>query len=101
METLVIDAYEGQYVAIFNVPGTYWNRDIPDKKYVGIKLQGKYENITCDVNPDHIPNIWYKNGNKVLYLSILKALYECIEWAILWYNLYANTLKELGFLINP
>ena len=36
--TLVVDANEGQDVAIFNVPGTYWYTGIPDKKYVGIKL---------------------------------------------------------------
>ena len=51
------------------------NVDMPDEKDVSIKLEGQLVDITCGVNPDHIPNIWYKNGNKVLYLMILKDLY--------------------------
>ena len=43
----------------------------------------------------------YKNGTKVLYLIILRALYGCIQSALLWYNLYSNTLVEEGFIINP
>ena len=27
-------------------------------------------------------------------------IYGCIEYALLWYNLYAKTLKYLGFIIN-
>ena len=57
--------------------------------------------IMHEVNPDHIPNIWYKNGNKVLYFRVTKVLYGCIELDILCYHLYGNTLKELRFVINP
>ena len=38
---------------------------------------------------------------KMIYLRILKALYGCIKSALLWHDLYANTLKELGFVVNP
>ena len=37
----------------------------------------------------------------MIYLRILKALYGCIKSALLWHDLYANTLKELGFVVNP
>ena len=42
-----------------------------------------------------------ENGVKVLYLRLLKALYGCIESALLWYDIYMNTLKLQGLLINP
>ena len=77
------------------------NVHIPDEKDIRLNLEGNFVDIMYDVNTDHVTNIWYKNGNKVLYLRILKDLYRCIELDILWYNLYANTLKELGFVINP
>ena len=93
MSTLVLEAYEGQDVAIFDVPGAYLNADMPDEKDVRLKLEGKFVYIMCDVNQYHIPNIRYKNVNKVLYLIIMKGIYECIELALLWYDLYANTLK--------
>ena len=100
MDTLAVDKYEIQDVEIFDVPGDYLSADIPDGKYVRIKLEGKLVDIKCGVNPYHIPNIRYKNGKKVLYLRIMKALYRWIEYILLWYDLYANTLKELSFVIN-
>ena len=50
METLVVDAYEGRDVAIFDVPGAYLNEDIPDETYVRIKLEGEFVDIMCGVN---------------------------------------------------
>ena len=91
MNTLVVEKYEGRYVEIFDVPGAYLNADIPDEKYVRLKLEGEFVDIMYNINTDHIPNIWYENGEKVLYLMIMKDLYGCIESAVLWNKLYANT----------
>ena len=30
-----------------------------------------------------------------------KALYGCIEYTILWYNIFTKTLKKLNFKVNP
>ena len=54
-----------------------------------------------EVNPEHKKNIRVRNGVKVLYIRLLKALYGCTESALLWYYLYSKTLKLQGFLINP
>ena len=101
MATLVVDSYEGQDVVIFDVPGAYLNANMPDEKDVRLDLQGEFMDIMCNLNTDHIPNIWYENGKKVIYLRILKALYEYIEWALIWYDQYSNNLKESAFTINP
>jgi hypothetical protein len=37
----------------------------------------------------------------VLYLQLLKALYGCVKSALLWYELFAGTLTEMGFQLNP
>ena len=44
-----------------------------------------------------------KRGKRVkcLYVKVLRALYGCLESAFLWYQLYSETLKKLGFEINP
>ena len=98
---VAVDSYEGRDVAIFNVIGSYLNANTHDEKYVRLNLEDKFMDIMCDVNPDHILNIRHKNGNTVIYLRILKAMYGCIESSLLWYELYENNLKELGFIINP
>ena len=42
-----------------------------------------------------------EKGKKVLYLQLLKALYGCVQSALLWYNLFTNTLVRMGFKLNP
>ena len=32
---------------------------------------------------------------------MLKALYGCVRSALLWYELFAGTLKKMGFELNP
>ena len=34
-------------------------------------------------------------------MKILREIYGCIESALLWYELYAKTLKGMGFKLNP
>ena len=38
--------------------------------------------------------------NKVLHLKIVKALYGCVESALLWYQLFSSELTKIGFTIN-
>ena len=42
-----------------------------------------------------------KMGRRWFIWVLFKVLYVCIELYLLWYELYANTLKDLGFVINP
>jgi hypothetical protein len=43
----------------------------------------------------------YENGKKVLYLRLQKALYGCVNSALLWYELFTGTLQGMGFELNP
>ena len=104
LTTLLIDAHEGRDVAIFDVPGAYLQADLnagDDKERVILKLTGDFVDIMCQVNPEHTVNVIYENGKKVLYMAILKAIYGCIESALRWYELFSQTLKKEGFVINP
>jgi hypothetical protein len=55
----------------------------------------------CDVCKEYKKLVCYKHGRKVLYLRLLKALYGCVQSALLWYELFAGTLKDMGFVLNP
>ncbi len=37
----------------------------------------------------------------MLYLKLLKALYGCVQSALLWYKLFSTTLQGAGFELNP
>ena len=70
-------------MAIYDVPGAYLNADIPEDTVVLLNTKGEFVDIMCKVNPKHKKNICVENGVKVLYLRLLKALYGCMESALI------------------
>ena len=48
--TLLIDAYEEQDVAIFDVPGAYLHALLPKDKNIIMVLRNEFVDIMCDVN---------------------------------------------------
>ena len=34
-------------------------------------------------------------------MKLVRSIYRCIQSALLWYDLYSNKLKDMGFEINP
>ena len=54
----------------------------------------------CQINTEHKKNVRYENGQKVLYMLVLRAIYGCIESALQWYKIYSETLMKKGFELN-
>ena len=87
---------------LFYFPGAYLHASLPDNKHIVMVLRDEFVDIMCNVNPEYNKHIiTLKNGKRVLYLKVLRAIYGCIESALCWYNLYSDTLKNEGFTINP
>ena len=55
----------------------------------------------CEIDQTLASFVVYEKGKKVLYVQLDKALYGCVQSALLWYELYASTLKDMGFELNP
>jgi hypothetical protein len=99
MISLMIDAKERRDVATADVKGADSHTDMED--FVLSKLVGKAVNIMCQVNPKYEKFVVIENGKKVLNLQLLKALYGCVQSALLRYDLFTNTLVQMGFKLNP
>jgi hypothetical protein len=99
--TLVIDALEECDVVIFDAPGTYLQAEMPKEKNMLMKFRDKFIDIMCDVNLESKDCVVVENRKRVLYVQVLRAIYGCIESALLWYELFSKTLKGMGFEINP
>jgi len=99
--TLLIDDHEDRDMAIFDVPGAYLQAEMPKEKKLLMKFRDEFVNIMCEVNPNCRKYMIKENGKEVLYVKILRAIYGCIEYALLWYELYVKTLKGIGFILNP
>jgi len=99
MLSLMIDAFELHDVAMANVVGAYLNAKMLD--FVLLHLTRNTVNTMCCMNPCYSAFITMEDGKKVLYLRLLKALYGCVQSALLWYKLFSTTLQGMGFMLNP
>ena len=97
--SLMIDAQEGRDVATADIAGAFLKGDMPD--FVLITLMNEEVDIMCEADNEYKKFITYEGKNKVMYMQLSKALYGCMKSAIIWYNTFSTTLKDLGFRINP
>ena len=99
MISLIIDAIEGRDVAISDIVGAYLFAEMDE--YILLRMTGESVDILCNVNKEYEKYVTYENGRKVIYLELAKALYGCVRSALLWYECYSKTLREMGFELNP
>ena len=97
--TLLVDAHEKRDVATADVAGAYLHAKLED--FTLLKMEGDSVDIMCEVNEDYRQFVTYERGRKVLYLQLLKALYGCVQSALLWYELFSGTLQGMGYKLNP
>jgi hypothetical protein len=97
--SILVDAHEGRDVATADVAGAYLKADMDD--FVVMKFTGESVDILCEMNNEHRRFVVNEKGTKILYVKLVKALYGCVKSALLWYDLFHSTLKEMGFILNP
>ena len=97
--TSIVDAIEGRDVAVTDVKGAYLNARMEEE--VLMKITGPEVDLFCEIDQTLASFVVYEKGKKVLYVQLDKALYGCVQSALLWYELYASTLKDMGFELNP
>jgi hypothetical protein len=95
----MIDAKERREVATADVEGAYLHVDMEDS--ILLKSVGEAVDIMCQVNPKYENFVVFENLKKVLYLQLLKALFGCVQSALLWYDLFTNPLVQISFKLNP
>jgi len=97
--TLAIDAAELRDVATADIAGAFLKADQPD--LVTIKMRGPAVDAILEANKEKYESyVSYEHGKRVLYMELMKAMYGTLTAPILWYQLFAATLTDLGFTIN-
>ena len=97
----LIDVYENRDVATCDVPGAFLHPVLPPGKRLFLCLRGQMVDIMCGVNPEYRRHVIFKGEKKILYVKVIRSIYGCIEAALLWYQLYKETLEKEGFILNP
>ena len=95
----IIDAIEGRDVAVTDIKGAYLNAKM--KEEVLMKITGKEVKLFCELDPSLEQFVTKEKNKDVLYVQLDRALCGCVQSALLWYELYSTTLKEMGFELNP
>ena len=96
--SMMIDAKEKRDVAIADVVGAYLLANMDD--YVLIRLVGEPVDTMCGISKGYQKYVTMEKGKKVLYLRLKKALYGCMQSAILWYDTFKGCLEGMGFKVN-
>ena len=101
MLSLAIDAKENRCVAVADVEGAYLHADMDE--LVIMVFEGDMVDYMVQADPTKYGPFVHvtKDGRKLLYVELLKALYGCIQSAMLWWKLFTSTLAEDGFTVNP
>ena len=104
--TFGIEAEEGRDIAIIDIPNAFVQTDlVKNDKPVKIVMviRGKLAQMLCDIAPDTYKKYMTRdrNGNPVLYVKLLKALYGLMEASLMFYQKLLKDLNAKGFVVNP
>ena len=99
--TCAIDAHQEQDNAIVDVGHAFLHAD--NDKNILVKLRGKIVELPVQLEP-----VMYRkyvttgpNGEPILYVRLLKALYGLLRSALLFYKKLRADLENMGSEVNP
>jgi len=100
ISTLAIDAAEERDVATADIAGAFLKADQPD--LVIVQMRGPAVSAILQANKEKYEKyVSDENGKRTIYMELQKAMYGTLTAPILWYQLLAATLVDMGFTINP
>ena len=100
LASLTIDALESRDVATAEVASAYLKANMSD--FVMLRVTGGSVDALLKVNrKKYEPYLIDENKKKVFYLSLRKAMCGCLKAALLWYQLFSDTLRKESFKLNP
>ena len=95
--TAAIAATRGEYVMTLDHKAAHLNASMAGH-VVEMTIGNEVAELLCTVAPSHSK---YLRHDGTIIVKLRKALYGCIESAVLWYKELSATLLDLGFSKNP
>jgi hypothetical protein len=103
--TCIIDAEEGRDVATVDIPNAFIQTRIEDEKDMAIiRIRGVLVDMLLEIAPDvYGPYVRKtgRNGEKVLTVQCLNAIYGTMTASLLYYRKFCNSLISRGYELNP
>ena len=92
-----IAAHRGEHVMTLDHKAAYLNAAMVGHA-VHVRLSKEVSALLCKLATNHLR---YLRSDGTIIVRLQKALYGCIESAVLWYKELSSTLGSLGFTKNP
>ena len=98
MLSCAMDAKEGRYVVVTEIPGASLHADREGK--VHMLLEGTIANLIVKLYPSlYRKYVWYnQQGKLMLYVQLKNSLYGMLQAALLFWRLLSTTLQKWGFM---
>ena len=88
--TSVLEAKQNRDVMTSDITNAFVPTEVDNKKFVEriiMKIRGPLVDMLVEIAPEiYTDYVRDDNGNKVIYVKIIKALYGMLQSAILYYN---------------
>ena len=104
--TLAVDAKEERDTATLDIPNAFIQTQMKELDKDGnrfvMKIRGRLVDMLVQIAPEIYKDfVTYENGQKILYVQVLRAIYGMLQSALLFYKKIRNDLTDSGFEINP
>ena len=103
--TATLDAKQERDVMTCDIPNAFVQTDIPIAdvgERVVMKIRGALVDMLLELAPEvYTPYVTMENGQKVLYVICLKALYGMLVSSMLYYKKFRKDIEEVGYEVNP
>jgi hypothetical protein len=97
--TVMVDAYEGRTVGVYDLPGAFLHAHQTDITYV--KMTDEGATLLIEVSPTTYKDYLILEGDKnTIYLMLKRALYGCIKSALLFWENLSGKLIMRGYELN-
>ena len=98
--TEIIDVHERRHVRICDIPGAFLSADMDAHTKMALcgRLEETILNISLQIYRHHVIN---KKERMVIYVTTKKALYRCLIFALIFYELLVSDMRGKGFELNP
>ena len=98
--TAVVDAWENRKVAVLDVPGAFMQVDMDE--LIHVRFHGEMVDKLLKIDHElYSSYVTEEQGEKVMYVELLKALYGTLRAArLFWGKLQAKLVKDWSFVLN-
>ena len=102
--TATVEANENRDVMSADIPHAFIQTDMDynGTERMMMKIRGPLVDMLISLDSElYSEYVVYERGEKVIYVSLLKALYGTLVAALLFYKKLRKDLESIGFKVNP